>query len=216
MKYLYLPGDPESFANYVRAFAAVGVTVTNDEARCTALLLPGGADVDPARYGQENRGSVGIDLFRDEREWEALRRFAARELPVFGICRGHQLLNVFFGGTLHQDIPGHGKTDPAHDRIHKSRTDDPLLQSLFGESFPVNSAHHQSVDRPGDGFSAIQWAGDGTVEAARHETLPIFSVQWHPERLCGAFRRADAIDSAPLFRVWAERIPELMREKDVL
>lgn len=91
------------------------------------------------------------------------------------------MINVLLGGTLHQDIPGHRQS--GNDELrHGSRTVDPLLLSLYGERFVVNSTHHQAIDRLGEGLRAVQWADDGTVEAVRHETLPIFAVQWHPER----------------------------------
>ena len=178
---IFLPGY--GFENYVRALTALGAEVQftySDD--CAALLLAGGGDVHPRFYGQEVRGSTMIDEARDEREIAAIRRFADEERPILGICRGAQVINVALGGTLHQDIPGHSRVE-GQDRIHGSRTDDEALTALYGTRFPVNSAHHQAIDRLGDGLRAVQWADDGTVEAFRHETLPILGVQWHPERL---------------------------------
>ncbi|MBR0355170.1 MAG: gamma-glutamyl-gamma-aminobutyrate hydrolase family protein [Oscillospiraceae bacterium] len=177
---VFLPlGD---FPNYVRALDFCGAVIERERPEgCGALLLPGGGDVDPALYGQENTASKGIDTERDRRESEAFRLFLQRGLPIFGVCRGAQLINVLLGGTLHQDIPGH-RQDGNDELRHGSRTVDPLLLSLYGERFVVNSTHHQAADRLGEGLRAVQWADDGTVEAIRHETLPIFAVQWHPER----------------------------------
>lgn len=177
---VFLPlGD---FPNYVRALQFCGAEIERERPEdCGALLLPGGGDIDPALYGQENCGSVGIDRERDEREAEAFRLFLERGKPVFGVCRGAQLINVLLGGTLHQDVPGH-RQDGNDELRHGSRTGDPLLISLYGERFIVNSTHHQAIDRLGEGLRAVQWADDGIVEAIRHETLPIFAVQWHPER----------------------------------
>ena len=181
MAVILLP-RPANFENYRLALTSLGALLTEDPAAADALLLPGGGDVDPRRYGQEIDGSENIDPDRDARELALIDAFRGAGKPILGICRGHQLINVAFGGTLHQHIEGHSRID-GRDRIHASRTLDPLLTRLYGERFPVNSAHHQSVDRLAPGFEAVQWADDGTVEAMRHRTLPIFSVQWHPERL---------------------------------
>ena len=173
----------EGFKNYVAALTALGAEVRfADPESCDGLLLPGGWDVDPALYGQENRGSQGIDRALDRRETEAVRLFTALGRPILGICRGVQVINVAFGGTLHQDIPGHDRIGEK-DRIHGSCTVDRELIGLYGQRFPVNSSHHQAVDLPGEGLRPVQWAEDGTVEALRHDTLPVFGVQWHPERL---------------------------------
>ena len=109
-------------------------------------------------------------------------------MPVLGICRGLQTVNVFFGGTLCQDIPGHAAQNGA-DRLHRIRTSPSPLRGLCGENCVVNSAHHQAVDRLGAGLEAVQWTADGVVEALCHQTLPVWAVQWHPERLEGAVGR---------------------------
>lgn len=179
MKVYLQAGD---FPNYVNALNFCGAEILRERPEdCDALLLPGGGDIDPALYGQENAGSVGVKPERDRLEAEAFRLFVQLKRPVFGVCRGAQMINVLLGGTLHQDIPGHRK-EGDDELKHGSRTVDPLLLSLYGERLVVNSTHHQSVDRLGEGLRAVQWADDGTVEAIRHETLPIFAVQWHPER----------------------------------
>lgn len=177
---VYLPLG--NFPNYVNALNFCGAEICREHPEdCDALLLPGGGDIDPKLYGQENRGSAGIQEERDRLEAEAFRIFAERGRPIFGVCRGAQMVNVMLGGTLHQDIPGH-RQEGNDELRHGSHTVDPLLISLYGERFIVNSTHHQSVDRLGEGLRAVQWAEDGTIEAIRHDTLPIFAVQWHPER----------------------------------
>ncbi len=197
MKILLPTGD---FRNYIKALEALRVTIVRDDPTdCAGLLLPGGGDVDPALYGQENAGSVGIDGERDAREKALFEYFLAQRRPILGVCRGTQLINVLLGGTLHQDIPGH--RDEHNDNfLHGSRAEDPLLVSLYGERFPINSTHHQAIDRLGDGLSAVQWADDGTVEAVRHESLPIFAVQWHPERL------REPTDGWRLIGAWLESL----------
>ena len=178
---IFIPG--ERFHNYITALEALGARVRFDRPEdCAGLLLPGGWDVHPGLYGEEIAGSRGIDEERDAREMELIDMFRAAGKPVLGICRGMQILNVAFGGSLYQDIDGHRETAQG-DTIHGSRTDDPMLTALYGERFPVNSSHHQAAARPGEGLRPVQWADDGTVEALRHETLPIFGVQWHPERM---------------------------------
>ena len=177
---IFIPG--EGFHNYVRALEALGAAVRSDRPEdCAALLLPGGWDVHPRLYGEEIAGSEGIDEARDARELDAVAFFLDRGRPILGICRGIQLLNVALGGSLYQDIPGHQATAEG-DSYHETRTDDPLLTALYGERFTVNSSHHQAVKRLGRGLRAVQWADDGTVEAVRHVSLPVFGVQWHPER----------------------------------
>ena len=183
MKKVFLGWPSQPFANYTAALERLGAAVERRNAEaCDALLLPGGGDIDPRRYGQRPTRSQDIDAARDACELALFRRFAAEGKPILGICRGLQLVNVALGGTLCQHIDGHSRADGA-DRRHLVRTDDALLLSLYGERFPVNSAHHQRAARLGVGLRAAAWAEDGTIEALRHEALPIFAVQWHPERL---------------------------------
>lgn len=178
---IFIPG--ERFRSYITALEALGACVRFDRPEdCAALLLPGGGDVHPRRYGEPVLGSDHIDEERDARELELIALFKETGRPILGICRGIQVINVAFGGSLHQDIPGHAAS-PDGDACHGTRTADPELKALYGERFTVNSAHHQSVARLGDGLRAVQWADDGTVEAVRHERLPVFGVQWHPERM---------------------------------
>lgn len=182
---VYISGNPELFRNYHRAVERAGGTVQFGGVPhiCDALLLPGGGDLEAWRYGQENWDVRNPDPERDEAELSLLEQFVQKQKPVFGICRGLQVINVFFGGTLIQDLSGHSMVRGA-DRYHSVNTaDKDLLHLCGGERILVNSAHHQAIDRIGEGLRAIQWAEDGTVEAVRHEMLPILAVQWHPERL---------------------------------
>lgn len=195
-KTVYIWGEAERFANYRRAVGlAGGLAVFGRESRgqgraWDALLLPGGGDLEPWRYGQENTASRGLEPERDRAELELLAEFTAAGKPVLGICRGLQAINVFFGGTLVQDIPGHSAVDGA-DRLHRVRTAASPLRAICGAEALVNSAHHQAADRLGSGLRAVQWAGDGVAEALCHDLLPVWAVQWHPERLeaSGAGRR---------------------------
>ena len=183
MKRIYLPGDPRRFANYHRALRRAGAAVsTNTPEDCCALLLPGGGDIEPWRYGAENTASYDLEPKRDQEELELIHRFLSAGKPILGICRGMQLINVCFGGTLAQDIPGHSQVSGA-DRLHSLEMASSPFLSLLGRSPLVNSAHHQAVDRPAPELLPVQWAGDGVIEGMIHRTLPIWAVQWHPERL---------------------------------
>ena len=184
--------------NYENALALTGVRPAGSPEEADVLLLVGGGDLHPRRYGRCLDGASDIDEARDARELALTEDFLRRGLPVFGICRGLQLINVFFGGTLHQHIGGHSRCEGC-DRLHPVCAETGLLCALYGPRFIVNSAHHQSVDRLGRGLRGLARADDGVVEALAHESLPVFAVQWHPERLCGAFFRPDAADGASLF-----------------
>lgn len=191
---VYIWGTPERFANYRRwvesagGRAVFGKDAGGREIRWDALLLPGGGDLEPWRYGQTNTASRGLEPERDAAEFLLLERFTAAGKPVLGICRGLQTINVFFGGTLAQNVPEHEAVDGG-DKLHPVRMAPSSLSRICGEEAVVNSAHHQAADRLGQGLAAVQWAADGVVEALEHETLPVWGVQWHPERLPGELGR---------------------------
>ena len=186
MATVYIWGEATRYENYRRAVEAAGGTVRfgGTPEGCDALLLPGGGDMEPWRYGQSNTASRGLEPERDTAELMLLERFTAAGTPVLGICRGIQVINVFFGGTLCQDLPGHSAVD-GHDSFHTVRTARSPLLAVCGPLCRVNSAHHQAADAPGRGLRAVQWAEDGAVEAVCHDCLPVWGVQWHPERLPG-------------------------------
>ena len=186
MATVYIWGESTRYENYRRAVEAAGGTVRfgGTPEGCDALLLPGGGDMEPWRYGQSNTASRGLEPERDTAELMLLERFTAAGKPVLGICRGIQVINVFFGGTLCQDLPGHSAVD-GHDSFHTVRTARSPLLAVCGPLCRVNSAHHQAADAPGRGLRAVQWAEDGAVEAVCHDCLPVWGVQWHPERLPG-------------------------------
>ena len=102
--------------------------------------------------------------------------------PILGICRGLQVLNVAFGGTLIQDIPNHSQKADRHVLTHEVKiVKDSQLASIFNESTQVNSLHHQVIDRLGDGLKAVAFSSEGYIEAIEADN--ILAVQWHPEAL---------------------------------
>lgn len=196
------------------------------------LVLPGGNDVDPELYGQKEYACHRINRKVDEEQLRLCRLFAEAGKPILGICKGHQIINVCFGGTLNQNIPQeaqHGpklkgppprpgdpeppkrkgpKPSPKDiDQAHETTAvEGSWLARVYGVRFPVNSCHHQGIDRLAEGFVPIQYALDGVLEGMVHESLPILSVQWHPERMCGENLRDDTVDGLPVFEYFKRLI----------
>ncbi|MBX7125765.1 MAG: gamma-glutamyl-gamma-aminobutyrate hydrolase family protein [Cyclobacteriaceae bacterium] len=165
--------------------------------RCDAVVLAGGEDVHPRFYGKpgfvEEFGLDDIDEQRDAFEWEILKLSQQKRIPVYGICRGLQIANAFFGGTLVPDVVRSGKPD--HTRISKTEDRFHTVQvvagtDLFAVTGPegqINSAHHQAADVVAPGFRVCAVSPDGTIEAIERihpEKYPFIQlVQWHPERM---------------------------------
>jgi len=164
--------------------------------RLDGLLIPGGWDVDPALYGQEPHPST--DHPRPERDaWEqALIREAIRQdIPLLCICRGEQLLNVTMGGTLHQHLPdviGHGEHQLGGFQFNRVpvhvRPESQLAQLIGSDVQAVPVAHHQAVDKLGEGLVASAWTRDQVVEAIEYPAATFtLGIQWHPEELSEDF-----------------------------
>jgi putative glutamine amidotransferase len=152
------------------------------------VLLTGGGDVAPNRYGQPNIASEDIVPARDQTEYGLLELAVERNLPVLGICRGIQVINVFLGGGLLQDLPTQLHSPVRHDGgdPHAIRIIDLRVSGVIGcEDMHVNTFHHQGITPdllapPLEVFAVC--AADGLVEGVIHRTQPILGVQWHPER----------------------------------
>jgi len=160
-------------------------------ARLDGLILSGGGDLHPRRYGESPAPEWGaVDEVRDEFELALAREALARERPVLGICRGLQVLVVAAGGALWQDLPSQAPNSRSHGKagqpVEHPVTLEPgsRLARLLGQTeFTVSSSHHQAPRTIGGGLVAVGWSSDGVVEAVEHPDRPYaLGVQWHPER----------------------------------
>lgn len=163
------------------------------------LLLAGGGDVDPRHFGQEPVQEIGeIIPIRDSLEFALIKAADRRSpMPILGICRGLQVLNVAAGGTLYQDLPTqypaegtqllkHSVDDAVNATAHNVQLEPAcrLYELLRAETLAVNSMHHQAVEQTGNGYRAVAFSEDGVVEAIEHTGHPFrLAVQWHPERM---------------------------------
>jgi len=179
-------------------------------ASARGVLFTGGKDMDPAFFHQAPVPELGeMDTALDRFQIGVLDLAMAEKLPVLAICRGLQLVNVALGGTLFQDIytlaPGpvlrHTQDVISFDTDHDiAIVSGSRLHGIFGDRIPVNSRHHQAVDRLGQGLVITARSPDGIIEAAEHQTLPMDLVQWHPELM---LMKNDAM--LPLFTSFVDR-----------
>jgi putative glutamine amidotransferase len=169
-----------------------------------ALVITGGKDIDPARYGQQPHPCTdqpGSD--RDAWEFALLGAALNRKLPVLGICRGAQVLNVALGGTLHQHLPDvigqtrHQVGNAVFSTLPVRTVPGTRLEALVGESVNAKCYHHQAIDELGEGLIVSAWDSDGMIEAVE---LPsddfTLAVQWHPEESLNDLRLFTAIVEA--------------------
>lgn len=202
--YIYYNGA--DLTNYRGALEAVGgvplfTTELKVAQRCAGLLLPGGGDIDPARYGQTPLGKPRLDPAREAAEFALLEIFLQAKKPILGICLGMQMLNVALGGDLQQLVMRHGPDKDGKDSLHPVRNaPGSLMEKLYGQQCMVNSYHRQAVGTVAEDLEAIQWGKDDVVEAVCHKGLPALGVQWHPERIAGPMRRQGSVDGLEMFR----------------
>ena len=190
-------------SKYVKSIERAGATVkwieldnTNravaEALSCDGLLLPGGADIEPALYGRVRDEKCGKpNELRDKNEFEIFNAFVKTGKPILGICRGFQLINVACGGTLHQDIADIKKC--SHSDFLKRATvvhavtvnENTMLYKIFEKNeIGVNSLHHQAVESVGENLIASAVSEDGFIEGLELNNHPFcVAVQWHPEHM---------------------------------
>ncbi|MGW0808830.1 gamma-glutamyl-gamma-aminobutyrate hydrolase family protein [Nonomuraea sp. NPDC002799] len=158
--------------------------------RLDGLILAGGGDIDPARYGEDSQEHTGyVRKFRDEAEFALLAAALDADLPYLGVCRGLQVLNVALGGSLHQHLPdvvghtGHGPAPGRFGELPVTPVPGTRLSKVLGtDPVVVPHYHHQAVDRLAPGLTVSATTGDGTIEAVELDARPFaIAVQWHPE-----------------------------------
>lgn len=185
--------DTSNYVKYVRSLAFTPLVTLEPEeiCSCSALLLPGGGDITPAFFGEQNHGSRNIDTELDILQLQAFDLAVRTGMPVLGICKGMQIINVGLGGSILQDLAPcaagrhrYHNGDRYHGTVIQSGS---WLHALYGHEAVVNSAHHQALARLGRGLIPVQRCPeDGYIEAIAHSSLPIIGVQWHPERIDAA------------------------------
>lgn len=203
------------YKTYSEAIAAAGgiPLIPGDEASpeemadlADALFLTGGEDVQASYYEGVEAYCTDTDEWRDAFEMRLIPLFIERKKPIFGICRGMQMINIALGGTLHEDIAIRlGKTHLfaiPHDVVAEKGS---VAERLFGRQFIVNSFHHQAVNRMGEGLHVTIRTEDEIPEGIEHESLPVFAVQWHPERMTGNNRyNPEGPDMHPIFQYFVD------------
>ena len=149
------------------------------------LLLSGGDDIHASHFGQNlHEKAVGVNPWRDAAELSLGRAALERDLPILGICRGMQMLNVICGGSLNQHIEGHKQNEPRDVPTHDVEISGRLANLMGGGQIKTNTIHHQVVDRVGDGLEICGRAKDGQIEALWGIGRRfVCAVQWHPEEL---------------------------------
>lgn len=189
------------------------------------ILLAGGNDVSPDRYGHDPIDELGeVCPLRDDFEGRLVRMAAEMQMPVLGICRGIQSINVAMGGTLWQDVPSQYRTAEGTKGIAHSQTradfytshrvlieEHSMLIQVIGQSeIRVNSFHHQGVRDAAPGMNVVAHASDGLIEAIEHPDMAFFlGVQWHPERY---FDRDETAMS--IFRAFADAARDYQSQRE--
>ena len=202
----------DDLQGYINAIEKIGAQVvvgypTVPEDSYDGLLLAGGADVHPKWYQEEINGSEGMDLDMDVAEFSVMDAFVKTGKPIMGICRGHQFINIYFGGSLYQNIP-HADLHTGNKTHCIAAKPNSTLRGIYGDSFSVNSTHHQAVKKLGKGLRVTAVSSDNYVEAMEHVSLPIISVQWHPETLCFEDKTENAVDGKKILEYFLDMCKE--------
>lgn len=188
---IQISGDPEKTGNYEDAVREAGGQPVagycpEPDLSCDGLILAGGGDIEPGVYGQRVQGSQPPDTARDRAELTLFRMFYRANKPILGICRGHQLVNAATGGANMLNFPRKHAVEHsegiAHDVLAEPGS---FLARIYGERFLVNSFHRDCAWSVGPGMREAAKSPDGLIEAIEHRDLPVFGVQFHPERMRG-------------------------------
>ena len=200
---------PRTYVDCVVAAGGVPIllpSVGSDVSALSAvdgLVLAGGADVDPGRYGQDAHEKTVSRPERDDFEFALAAEALRREIPLLGVCRGMQVLNVALGGTLVQHLPettgnGHQPAPAVYGANRVTLAEGSLAAEILGSEAKTHCYHHHAVDRLGEGLNAVGWAPDGTVEAIEVPGRFGLGVQWHPEQDLADVRLFKALVEAAL------------------
>lgn len=212
-KTIAILGRSKDTVNYERFLTGNGFTALTtlspaQVTSCQGLLLPGGGDITPAFFGEKNKGSHSIDTELDILQFQALDLCIQHHIPVLGICKGMQLINIAFGGTITQHMPQAALHQTAGRDLYHATYFAPgsYLSALYKQQNSdiafVNSCHHQCINKLGNDLQIIQYSKEDLCpEAILHETLPILGLQWHPERLDPA---KTSLPTAPLLSLFLD------------
>lgn len=181
--------------------------------KCDGLILTGGPDIDPEAYGETNKNCDIVSGERDRLEFFVFEKALERQIPIFGICRGIQVINVAMGGTLYQDIDKeihrvkplfHRQREPADQTSHHlDIIPETFVYEVFGSTKGrVNSFHHQSVKDVAPGFKVTSYSPDNIIESIEYTKNGfVVGVQWHPERMW-----ARDMGSLKIFKMFIEKV----------
>ncbi len=200
-----LPVDPALADEYVKI--ADGLVLTGGWPIHPANISSGAVTKEEqAKYMKEVRDPYDLKLY-----WA----FRDAGKPIMGICRGHQMINIGQGGDLIYDLPGVFGTEHREGISHMIKTEPgSIVARLYGEEFLINSHHSYYVNKLGEGIKITAWSPEGVPEALEHETLPIFGLQWHPERMRGEMANPPkGPDMTKLFQYFANLCCQSETEK---
>lgn len=185
--YVVAIADAGGIPLFLPTLSGNGSLLKDIVARVDGLLISGGRDIDPKFYDEKPHPNLRpMKLERTESEMIMLEEALKRDMPVLGVCGGMQLINVFFGGSLYQDIPSQISNALIHEKgfVHEVCVqENTLLQGIIKEKrFSIRSYHHQSVKSPGKGLRVSATCPDGIIEAIEWLDSFVLGLQWHPER----------------------------------